>query len=501
MVLAAPESIKSLALKFVEQLHAVDSFRENHGKSKRESEIEGAIKERMQAKSDMADELVHVLRLWKEGVLVMDEVDVLLHPLKSELNFPIGSKYPIDMHGYRWDLPIFLIGQLFEDTPMRRAMKKGIASRAIQQSPHPVLLDPSWYAEEMLGLVADASLQWCSLSFFFVFFFFFFFFFVCVFILICEICERGQRRSWKRRKQDKKGLKLLNLAADWTTTLMPHVLAKIDRVTFGLLTREDLAAAPPDMPASRRVTAVPFVGKDVPSRASEFAHPDILIGLTILAYRYSGLRLSDMRRIVVGLKHDYARQVGPRAERPAAVLFRQWLEREGAVAAVLPLPLFQPGDARQLARLHGLLRLSPPVIHHWLCDHVFPSTMNFQKLKISACGHALGSDMLFGRRVGFSGTPSSLLPLDLGECQYEPGSEGKIVHTLTNPEVVDIVEVEACGLRDPCYRACKGRTRSSTLARSSLAWTISRLRSFYFSLCSTHSNSMVSCTLTAMTAR
>jgi hypothetical protein len=31
--------------------------------------------------------------------------------------------------------------------------------------------------------------------------------------------------------------------------------------------------------------AVPFVGKDVPSRASEFAHPDVLIGLTILAFR------------------------------------------------------------------------------------------------------------------------------------------------------------------------------------------------------------------------
>ena len=36
--------------------------------------------------------------------------------------------------------------------------------------------------------------------------------------------------------------------------------------------------------------AVPFVGKDVPSRSSEFAHPDVVIGLTILAYRYEGLR-------------------------------------------------------------------------------------------------------------------------------------------------------------------------------------------------------------------
>lgn len=42
------------------------------------------------------------------------------------------------------------------------------------------------------------------------------------------------------------------------------------------------------MPRSRTLTAVPFVGKDVPSAASEFAHPDVVIGLTIMAFRYEG---------------------------------------------------------------------------------------------------------------------------------------------------------------------------------------------------------------------
>ena len=41
-----------------------------------------------------------------QGVIIMDEVDVLLHPLRSELNFPIGMKTAIDLSGYRWDLPI-----------------------------------------------------------------------------------------------------------------------------------------------------------------------------------------------------------------------------------------------------------------------------------------------------------------------------------------------------------------------------------------------------------
>ena len=36
--------------------------------------------------------------MWRtKGVLLMDEVDLLLHPLKSELNFPIGAKIEIDV--------------------------------------------------------------------------------------------------------------------------------------------------------------------------------------------------------------------------------------------------------------------------------------------------------------------------------------------------------------------------------------------------------------------
>ena len=33
--------------------------------------------------------------------------------LRSELNFPIGHKYPIDLSGYRWNLPIHLCDAVF----------------------------------------------------------------------------------------------------------------------------------------------------------------------------------------------------------------------------------------------------------------------------------------------------------------------------------------------------------------------------------------------------
>lgn len=45
-------------------------------------------------------------------------------------------------------------------------------------------------------------------------------------------------------------------------------------------------------------------------------------------------------------------------------------------------------------------------------------------------------EMLFGRRVGFSGTPSDLLPEELGQCHYDEGVDGQIIHFLTSESIV-----------------------------------------------------------------
>jgi len=458
---AAPEAIKSLFLKFVEQLHALDQMPKlRPGESSRGSQIATDMAERMGRKSDMADAIVPVLSIWRKGVLVMDEVDVLLHPLRSELNFPIGPKYPIDLSGFRWDLPIHIIdGILAADfgclaeapggttgddefaippvlKSLHKALDQGRLRHALQRSPHLVLLDPSFYHRHLKLHVARWVLVWLRHNFI-----------GNVSVddetLLTYLCQGSDNEMVRDTARPKimKGLssesqKLLNLAADWTQTLLPHVLGKINRVTFGVLTPADLEASPPNMPQSRRLMAVPFTGKDVPSRASEFAHPDVLIGLTVLASRYSGIRKADLRRVVVQLKHDFSRQSGPRHARPAAALFSSWLKRapgprreeveeqkepkdccssdtktappslmvkKTRAMPVLPLALFQPADPVQMDRLWNLLRWSPQVGHHWLRNHVFPKTMNFQRLKVSACGHALGGEILFGSRVGFSG--------------------------------------------------------------------------------------------------
>ena len=78
----------------------------------------------------------------------------------------------------------------------------------------------------------------------------------------------------------------------------------------------------------------------------------------------------------------------------------------------------------QVGLLFRLLRKLPHVAQYYLYEFVFPVTCRHQGLKLSACGQALGGELLFRQRFGFSGTPSDLLPVELGRCHYERGSDG-----------------------------------------------------------------------------
>ncbi|CAK8987709.1 Calmodulin [Durusdinium trenchii] len=113
IVVSSPESIKSMLLKFIEQLHALASYDFSTlapGASVRSDRELARQRDTLERRSGMADAVVRLIQLWKmPGRVIMDEVDVLLHPLKSELNFPIGFRDPIDLSGHRWNLPIHLV--------------------------------------------------------------------------------------------------------------------------------------------------------------------------------------------------------------------------------------------------------------------------------------------------------------------------------------------------------------------------------------------------------
>ena len=294
-------------------------------------------------------------------------MDLLLHPLKSELNFPIGDKFPLDLSPERWTCAIHALDAVFYverksmSVPfhqsgrahtilaaLSRVIEDGFERRALQRSPHLVLLNVEWYHAEMKPIMAQWMMLWLEANH--------------VAGLSTEQIDAYLRSDgaslvgteWDattedaaaaderehpppvyetreaqeaakalrrlhalmRRRVAAKAMQCFNIAAEWLRTFLPHSLAKIDRVSFGLLSMEEYkrisATTETQMPRSRLKLAIPFLGalpapsacrhrpearalqtrsyaralahtcalwpsraagKDVPSSASEFAHP------------------------------------------------------------------------------------------------------------------------------------------------------------------------------------------------------------------------------------
>lgn len=75
VVMTTPTALKSLMLKFIENLTDI-----KHGTPQKREKIR------------QVKDATKVFDLLQDAVVVYDEVDTVLDPLKSELNFPCGTK-------------------------------------------------------------------------------------------------------------------------------------------------------------------------------------------------------------------------------------------------------------------------------------------------------------------------------------------------------------------------------------------------------------------------
>lgn len=156
---------------------------------------------------------------------------------------------------------------------------------------------------------------------------------------------------------------------------------------------------------------------------SRFAHPDVIVGLTILAYRYEGLRWSDFNDIIANLRSTLTLEVGPYSERKSSIRYAQWVkmaggkvrgslnfqnltkdkdvmvqfnydeavgiyaetlkqdlesEKQDDVLEVVPLRLLKRSNEEQMQKLHSLLYKLPDLIHWYLNEFIFPTYMRHQ---------------------------------------------------------------------------------------------------------------------------
>ncbi|KAL1530323.1 hypothetical protein AB1Y20_001232 [Prymnesium parvum] len=521
VVLSTPTAVKAFMLKFVELLHLLDTGqypRERKLASRairkvgkvlrmrRTASFNGAIPGALDKKAlhSQTTWAVALLAVFRKAVAVIDEVDMVLHPLRSELNWPLGDKYPLDFAPTRWELVDILLDAMVsvqfdgtdevravqqhtppgKDTEVMRALRAavdvGLQQKKLQKVPHLVLLSQEFYQDQLRPVLAEWLLIWYRRQGLRD---------VTDEQLLHCLSTKGADASVEAILPDRQ-VKLINLGFDWLSSLLPHVLSKVNRVHYGLLRPHELEymAANGTLPRTRRFLAVPFVGKDAPSLSSEYAHPDVAIGLTTLAYRYEGLRKVDFGATLQQLRTSLESEAGPEMKRPSSQAWISWVHSvpskrvrgtagsrgtsnsnsvplqkstnepaytstneemvRSVVTAVidaggggnqhdiLPLHLLDLGDVEYMELLYRMLRQTPLVVRYYLHSIVLPDNTAHQASKLSANGQDLGGHMLFSRSIGFSGTPSSLLPLELGECVYQRGDDARMLKALTDPSVV-----------------------------------------------------------------
>ena len=168
VVVATPTALKNVLLSYVEVLQ---NLKEAHA---------NGFKTKINELKPQAEELAKILSIFRDGIMLLDEVDLILHPLKSELNFPIGEKFDLDgsEEGERWSLPIHLLDAIFYTSTNRVSsfeqrgvaldilkkisveVQRGIAYRHLQRLSHITLLNVDFYKTSIKPLMAEWAYLW-----------------------------------------------------------------------------------------------------------------------------------------------------------------------------------------------------------------------------------------------------------------------------------------------------------------------------------------------------
>eukprot|EP00913_Durusdinium_trenchii_P010835 g10164.t1 len=402
VMVSGPTALKSLMLRFVLTLHACDVARSKDTFQR----IQTALGFEARA-------LAWALEVFRGSVLILDDIDLLMHPLRSELHWPLGAHHHLDFTQ--------------STSLMMREDDQHESSSFVVGSPVGARWQLAFHLLDGFfscgGRVAGPA----------------------------TTAARGATICWS-------GLNVL----------FPHLASRIHRVHYGLL--DEASPSWPSEAPARRHMAVPFVGKDAPSDSSQFSHPDVLIGLTWLAYRFGGMRPGDLKLALRSLGRLGRLDSDGLERRSARQSWTEWVKLQGAAVRggeklaaekaqteageagvvlrfdsetqlVPPLEWLDSSDASQVALVYSVMKTSPFLMEFHL-HQVFPALLKHADAKLSANGQDLGGEVLSSSRLGFSGTPNDLLPRSLGQCRYAQGDDAKMLTTLSDPLVVQVSLVE-----------------------------------------------------------
>jgi hypothetical protein len=416
---ATPSSVKCVFLKLneiLQQLH----------KERSDEESKRALQNRAAC-------LQQILRTFHESVAIFDEVDVILHPLKSELTFSFTKSWIGEDQKHRYLIPEFLIHGLFGSFDESQGYQIGaeirrffgtIDQRYKKAVRNQEFIDANFYFENLQDseFSNDHSIQWWVSR-----------------LLVCYLQFHRLLRveddpdyiadailgtvqtALPSHLQDP-----VCICAKWCQSLLPHVISKHHRYHYGL----NFEANGQDR--DLMLKAVPFLGKDLPSPDSEFSHTDVTIGFTTLSYMKQDLRKEDVARIASHMKEQL------RDGKHRISTLRNWVlwtsEIDQKYRSLEALDIEEVLDD-----LHEQLKQHQVVKRYYLQKIVLPNAAVYSQKSLSVGSPDLCN--MFGHVIGFSGTLSKdLYPLrwkKIGPMpKFNVEHETRIMNVLTSPSHV-----------------------------------------------------------------
>jgi hypothetical protein len=202
--------------------------------------------------------------------------------------------------------------------------------------------------------------------------------------------------------------------------ILSYVLSKRVFVDYGIDVRRE------------KKIAVPFIGADIPTDRAEFAHPDISILFTILAFYYKGLEMSEFHQAILQFL-----RLGSSAK---DAKFREWmLDISKSEITNEELETFvnyrkiDISNNMQQQYMFKYLKRNMNLIHLYLNRNIFPEgTRQYPEKHFGTSW-----DLVDSKRVnGFSGTNDNKKLLPLQVTQLEPkissllGTNGRVLQLL-----------------------------------------------------------------------
>ena len=208
--------------------------------------------------------------------------------------------------------------------------------------------------------------------------------------------------------------------------ILYHIISFRYRINYGLLDNMD----------QDKEIAIPFKGKDLPSEKSEFSHPEIMIGFTILSYFYNGLSCQQMRKILVRLKSS-KNNADIKYFNDCIIMSKSYIEEE-IEKNKIPYPKWihkldklDIDDIEKIEVIWKYLARNVELIQYYLSSYTFPEKCKFFQKKLTGNSHDISGE---GPTKGFSGTddrndtmPESIISQRLPD-QF--GTNGKMLHII-----------------------------------------------------------------------